>query len=265
MTFSPVTAEQTDWLIALLSEAGYEGFEEKEQALLAYIPSAAYNESQLAALASEMQLTYSVQHVEPINWNQQWESNFDPVTIDSFLHIRAAFHPPFGQATHELVITPKMSFGTGHHATTRLMASEMRQLDLNDKTVFDFGTGTGVLAILAEKMGASRVIAIDNDSWSLQNAAENIEANQCSRIELSEGAAPLPGVSADIIVANINLSILTEHMRALVRMVLPGGQLVLSGILEEDISTLLPVCEQEQLRLLSQQTLLGWSVLRLAY
>ena len=114
------------------------------------------------------------------NWNQVWESNFDPVIVDDFVAIRADFHEPVKGVSLEIIITPKMSFGTGHHATTYMMIEQMRELDFTGKSVFDFGTGTGVLAILAEKLGANKVIAVDNDEWSIENAEENFEKNNCT-------------------------------------------------------------------------------------
>jgi ribosomal protein L11 methyltransferase len=265
ITFSNLTAEQSDRLIAVLSEEGFEGFEEQEQTLLAYIAATSFDADRLAAVAEKERCSYVVSVVEATNWNQEWESNFSPVTIDSFLHIRADFHPVYGLTQHEIVITPKMSFGTGHHATTRLMVSEMSHLDLVDKAVFDFGTGTGVLAILAEKLGAQAVLAIDNDDWSLQNALENIQANQCSRIQLFAGDAPVLGDKMDVILANINLTILCEHMRGLVGMLKPEGQMLLSGILEQDRAALLAVCEQAGLRCLDSKQFAGWCLLRMAY
>ncbi len=131
-------------------------------------------------LTSSLQLSFSKTIIEETNWNQVWESNFDPVIVDDFVAVRAHFHEPIKNVQHEIVITPKMSFGTGHHATTYMMMQQMRELDFAGKNVFDFGTGTGVLAILAEKLGAQKVIAIDNDDWSIENADENVKRNNCT-------------------------------------------------------------------------------------
>ena len=130
------------------------------------------------------QIGFSETTIEETNWNQVWESSFEPVVVDDFVAVRADFHEPIKGIKHEIVITPKMSFGTGHHATTYMMLEQMGKLDFKDKRVLDFGTGTGVLAILAEKMGAKKIIAIDNDEWSIENANENIKRNNCVAVEL---------------------------------------------------------------------------------
>lgn len=138
-------------LIAQLSEEGFEGFEEKETELIAFIPEASYEKEKVQAIADTHEVSFSAIVIESQNWNAVWESNFDPVVVDDFVAVRAGFHEPVSGVELEIVITPKMSFGTGHHATTYMMMRQMRQLDFTGKKVFDFGTGTGVLAILAEK------------------------------------------------------------------------------------------------------------------
>ena len=265
LIFSPLTLEQSDMLIAALSEQGYDGFEETPSELRAYIPSAQFDIAVANEFANYHSVSIRINELQATNWNQQWESNFDPVTIESFLHIRAAFHPVWGQANHEIVITPKMSFGTGHHATTRLMATEMSKLQWDQKKVFDFGTGTGILAILAEKLGAGQIVAIDNDTWSIENAAENFGTNECKHIELHL-SEQLPDHSKfDIILANINTFIIKQYLFSLVKLLEPGGQLLLSGLLVEDMMELRSLCDQLQLRTLSAETLNGWGLLRVAY
>jgi len=238
ITFLSVIPEQVEVLIAWLAEAGYEGFEEREQMLLAYIPAQHFDPNRLADLARSVSVSYTIEESLATNWNAHWESNFEPVTMGSFLHIRASFHPPYSLAQHEIVITPKMSFGTGHHASTRLMAQAMASLDFQDKKVLDFGTGTGILAILAEKLGASRIVAIDDDEWSIQNAQENIAANHCNRIELIKQCHPRSAARFEFVLANINLSVICQHLTTLVQVLEPGGQMLLSGFLREDISAL---------------------------
>src|SRR5689334_11761207 len=172
--FTGINAEQSEILIAELSDAGYEGFEEGLNELKAYIPNENWNEAELIEVAERVGASWSKELIEETNWNQVWESNFQPVTVDEFVSIRAHFHEPVKGVKHEIIITPKMSFGTGHHATTSMMVRMMSQIDFHQKKVLDFGTGTGILAILAEKLGASEVVAIDNDDWSIENARENI-------------------------------------------------------------------------------------------
>jgi ribosomal protein L11 methyltransferase len=153
----PVTSQdQIDWLVAELAAAGYEGFEEQDHVLKAYIPEQYWNEEVLLEIAHRVGTTYKHEMIPETNWNAVWESNFEPVTVEKFAGIRAEFHPAFEGIKHEIVITPKMSFGTGHHATTWQMILQMQDINFKEKAVLDFGTGTGVLAILAEKLGAAR-------------------------------------------------------------------------------------------------------------
>src|SRR5205085_7037613 len=139
---------------------------------------------------------------------EEWEKNFERVIIDDFVAIRAPFHKPIQKVTHEIVITPKMSFGTGHHATTFMMIQQMQDVDFKNKKVLDFGTGTGILAILAEKLGATKITAIDNDEWSISNANENIKTNNCRNIQLLLSDSPMLSQKFDVILANINKSVI---------------------------------------------------------
>jgi ribosomal protein L11 methyltransferase len=220
--------------VAMLASFGFEGFEETETGLIANAERGLYVEEEVEEWLNEQGLVYDKIILEDQNWNALWESNFDPVLVDDFVHIRAHFHPPVAGVLNEILITPKMSFGTGHHATTRQMIQMMRDLPFSGKTVFDFGTGTGVLAILAEKLGASRVEAIDIDEWSITNAKENFDANHMEKILLRQSDNLEGVVPADIILANINKHIIISFLPELVRLLKPGGSLVLSGLLKED-------------------------------
>jgi ribosomal protein L11 methyltransferase len=226
--------EQKELMIALLAEEGCEGFEEEESLIRAYIPEADFNKESIDELFHQNNIRYSLSVIKEQNWNSVWESQFEPVLIDDFAAIRAVFHEPIPQVKFEIVITPKMSFGTGHHATTYMMITEMAKLDFTGKRVFDFGTGTGVLAILAEKMGATDIIGIDNDNWSIVNAEENIAANQCTHIRILQKEEADLGQTFDIILANINKHILLANMPVLAKQLVLGGTLSLSGLLEED-------------------------------
>ncbi len=234
VSFASLEPEQADILIARLAEAGYEGFEEKEKELKAFISEEFFDKEFLQELAYKYQLTFTTQIIPEQNWNQLWESNFQPVVVDDFIAVRADFHEPIAGVEHEVVITPKMSFGTGHHATTFMMMQQMRAINFTDKKVFDFGTGTAVLAILAEKLGAANVIAVDNDEWSIANAAENLQRNNCAVVELRKADTALLNDSFDIILANINKNVILDNFPALVQQLEPGGILLLSGLLKED-------------------------------
>lgn len=222
-------------LIALMGELGYEGFEQEEGMLQAFITEEGFDTAVLEEVLGGLGLTYTERRLEERNWNEEWEKNFQPVVVDDFCAIRAHFHGPIPGVGHELVITPKMSFGTGHHATTFMMIQAMRGLDLRGKRVLDFGTGTGVLAILAERLGAAEVVAIDNDDWSIENARENVEENHCHRITVlkKDAVAELSG-PFDVILANINKYVILAQLPALGQHLWHGGVILLSGLLEDD-------------------------------
>jgi len=229
------TMEWQEVLIALLSEIGYEGFEQEDDLLRAYVSEEQWDQAALEALLDRWDLGYEEQRLAERNWNEEWEKNFQPVVVDDFCAIRAHFHAPIAGVEQELVITPKMSFGTGHHATTFMMVQAMRGIVFRGKRVLDFGTGTGVLAILAERLGAESVLAIDNDDWSIANAEENIEANGCSRVKLRkvDNLTALPE-QFDIVLANINKHVILAEMAQMGQHLGEGGVILLSGLLDND-------------------------------
>ena len=234
ITFKGVTEPISELLIAELADFGYDGFLEEGDELKTYIETPQFYEGIIAEWASKLGITYSKGTLKEQNWNAAWEKSFEPVVIGKQIAIRASFHEPLPDVEREIVITPKMSFGTGHHATTYLMVKAMLDLSFDQKTVLDFGTGTGILSILAEMKGAKHILAIDNDEWSMDNARENVQANACRNIQL-ELRDTLPfGRKYDVILANINRHILLEHADSLVNSVEKGGSLFLSGILTED-------------------------------
>lgn len=225
----------SDLLIAQLSVLGFEGFEEAENSLAAYIEESKLSKREVTELMKEYNLPYSIESIPPTNWNQIWEESFQPVCIGNFVAVRANFHPPFQNIEHEIVITPKMSFGTGHHATTYLMLEAMRAIDFSKKAVLDFGTGTGILAILAEKLGAASITAIDIDEWSIDNATENSRENGCRKIKLIQQDHPKTGEGKfDVILANINKNIIINNLKELISQLNTGGILLLSGLLVTD-------------------------------
>jgi len=233
-------SETRELLIAALSEHGVEGFEEEETSLKAFVSEEDYQAVAIAEILQEFGLTSKLETIEPTNWNAKWEADFEPVLINDFCTIRAHFHSLPLATKHEVIITPKMSFGTGHHATTHLMVEQMQHIDFKDKIVFDFGTGTGVLAILAEILGAAEVVAIDNDEWSYENTKENIGLNHCHNIVVSMDSIEDVQKTFDIILANINRHILLAYMPNMFAMLHSGGILLMSGLLVEDETM---VCE----------------------
>jgi ribosomal protein L11 methyltransferase len=265
ITFSPVSTEQAEMLIALLSEAGFDGFEEEANVLKAFVPAAQFQEGDVKDIAVRMQVPFEMLEVAQRNWNEVWESSFEPVVVEDFVAVRAAFHESVRGVMHEIIITPKMSFGTGHHATTWLMMQEMRAIDFNGQTVLDFGTGTGVLAILAEKMGATSVTAIDNDEWSITNARENIERNEARSITLLNAGSAEVNERFGVILANINKNVILDNFGLIRQRLLPGGTLLLSGLLVADLADIREVAGQLGLRVLHHVEKHNWLLLRLSY
>lgn len=229
-------------IIAGLAEIGYEGFEETDTALKAYISEGKFSEIDLNILLDTYSVIASKSIIQKQNWNQIWESNFEPVQVENFVGIRAFFHQPFTGVEHEIVITPKMSFGTGHHATTYMVMQLMRELDFSMRSVFDFGTGTGILAILAERLGANRILAVDNDDWCIENASENISINNCKYIDIQKIDILKLDQQFNIILANINRNIILDNIHELHAGLSPGGQLLLSGLLKEDETEITDAC-----------------------
>ncbi len=243
LIFDVQSDEQSAVLIALLEQGGFEGFEEGEK-LKAFIPEAAFDQTVLDAVMQTIPVTYSSRLIAPQNWNAQWESSFEPVQVGNFALIRAGFHQPVPGVQFDIVITPKMSFGTGHHATTFLVMQQMEEIAMQGSSVLDFGTGTGVLAILAKKMGASKVVAVDNDEWSIVNARENIDANGCSDISLIQ-AGSIAGLGAfNLVLANINRNVLLDAMDAIAEASKPGATVVLSGFMEPDCEMIMEAAEK---------------------
>ncbi len=247
--------EQQELLISELSDLGANGFEQTEMHLLAYFNEADFLSYDVNKLLEGYNA--NVQTIVQQNWNAVWESNFQPVVVDDFCAVRAHFHEPVAGVQHEIIITPKMSFGTGHHATTWMMMQQMRGIDFRDKKVFDFGTGTGILAILAEKLGANSVIAIDNDEWSISNGAENLAQNGCSRIQL-QFASTVPQDQFDIILANINRNVILMHLNAIVKALAPQGCILFSGLLASDEQDIVSACRAEGLAVRNQQLRNNW-------
>ena len=245
-------------LIAQLSELGFEGFEEEPSYIHAFIDEKKIFADDLEKIISANGLVYTKKYLPKKNWNEEWEKNFEPVIIGDFCAIRAFFHAPIADAKHEIIITPKMSFGTGHHATTYLMVKATGAIDFKNKTVLDFGTGTGILAILAAKCGANKVVGIDNDDWSIENAMENIKENDCSKISVQKDDSIAQTGVFDIILANINKNIILEHFNSFKQHLLAGGVLILSGLLSEDLADIEAEADKNRFRILSKLEKENW-------
>lgn len=247
----PAPAELKDILVAQLADTGYEGFEETADSLVAYIPEQLYDEGILLGIIGSHGLDYTKEHIAQANWNAVWESNFQPVLVGRFCGIRAGFHAPLeGRVQHEIVITPKMSFGTGHHATTYSVITLMEEIDFTGRKVFDFGTGTGILAILADKLGAARTDGIDNDTWAVENALENTANNEARAVRIwqADSLEAVEDAGYDVVLANINRNILLANMGHMKRILKNHGLLILSGILQEDESVIVQAAAAAGLR-----------------
>lgn len=228
---------ERDWLVSILADYGFEGFEETMTSLKAFIPNNLIPEKGIPAILEEndfRDMQFEATEIAETNWNEEWEKNFEPVTIADKVGIRAPFHAALN-TPFEIVIEPKMSFGTGHHATTALMVELMLDMDLDNLSVLDFGSGTGVLAIMAEKLKAAKIVAIDNEEWAYKNCIENTERNGCVNIECLHGDDTYVFAEKfDVILANINRNVILANAGSWAKLLQPKGKMLVSGILLSD-------------------------------
>lgn len=246
---------QKDLLIQDLAFLGFDSFEDREQGFAAYIPEAQFDEGSLNSLlfnqSPHFEVDYVYREIKQENWNAVWESNFQPIVIDKRVYVRASFHPVRPAYPLEIVIDPKMAFGTGHHQTTSMMIRLMLELDFKHQRVLDMGCGTGILSILAAKLGADEVMAIDNDPVCEASTQENVSINSVNEVYSFCGSTDLiRDKKFGIVLANINRNILLDHLEAYKDSLLPGGHLLMSGFYEGDDLNML----------VSQATLLGLMV-----
>ncbi len=234
-------------VVTYLSDLEYESFTESQSNLSAYIQESLFDEEKLTFLEEFKAHIkgYSHKVIQDRNWNEEWEKNFDPVYVGEELAILAPFHDANTPHQLKIFIKPQMSFGTGHHETTWLASKRLLSLDMKGKTVLDMGTGTGILAILAEKLGADKVFAPDIDEWSYHNAIENCDLNNCSKIEVALGTDQLiKNKRFDIIIANINKNILIQQFGSYSEAIHEGGTLLISGFFKTDVSELVEVASK---------------------
>ena len=263
-TFGKIEDYQKDLLINDLAESGFNTFEDTDTGFSAFIEFDLYSQISLTAVLSkfedEFTYTYTVEEIEGQNWNEEWEKNFQPLIIGDQCYVRATFHPAQPQYAYEIVIDPKMAFGTGHHQTTTMMMQYVLQANLAGKRVLDMGCGTGILAILAAKRGASTLVAIDYDDVCYQSTLENTALNNIHNIEaICGGKEVIPATSFDVILANINRNILLDQIPAYANVLVNGGHIFFSGFYESpDLDLIKEACKEFNMFYKDHQKIDDW-------
>jgi len=265
ITLIPNTEVSRDILSALLAEIGFESFTESETGLNAFISEKLFSEEKIAEIIENFPLPdtnieYRIEYIKSQDWNEEWEKNFfQPIIIDDKVVIHSSFHKDIPLFEYDIVIDPKMAFGTGHHSTTSLMVSYLLELVLENKSFLDMGCGTAVLAILAKMKGASPITAIDIDEWAYENSIENIQLNKTPEIEVKLGDASLLGTeSYDVIFANINRNILLVDIPTYVQCMHSNSSLFMSGFYLEDMDVIIEKCKEHQLDFISHKEKNNW-------
>ncbi len=263
--FDPFNTEFIELLSALLDIHNFDGIFEDEKGVIAYIHEEKMPENILPDIQSKLfelgcELSWKIKDIPKQNWNEIWESNFEPITIRDQCVIRAPFHGEIAAYRYQILIEPKMSFGTGHHQTTRLMIEHMLEMDFKDRTVLDMGCGTGVLGILAKLKKALKVVAVDIDTWAVENAKENVDRNIPGQMTvLHGGTETVLNESFDIILANINRNVLLEQIKYYSEILKPTGILLLSGIFTSDIPSVRAETEKFSFNFIKTSELDEWA------
>ena len=264
--------EARDILVAELSYLGYETFQESEFGISAYISKDQYEEKVYEEIYCVKNMIFGKVQFDHVlfkekNWNEYWEKNFQPVIIDDKLLIKAPFHEIQEKYEYVIVLEPKMSFGTGHHPTTRVMLSAMIEMDLSEKDILDIGCGTGILSIFAGLKSANRIIGIDNNDWAYRNALENIQLNNVPDVTINEGDIHSVELNQkyDVILANINRNVILQEMSSFLNFLKPGGSILFSGILKENFPEVHEEAMKNNLLLIERQEFKDWLMLKYAF
>lgn len=258
--------EYREILIAELSEIGFDAFLETEEGFECYFPTDSFSSAPFQAIIDRYRipahLCYQESTTQKVNWNEEWEKNYDPIEVEDLVYVRASFHPSRADFRHEIVINPKMSFGTGHHATTYQMLKLQHQIDHRDKRILDIGSGTGILAIMGFLLGASSIEAFDIDDWCVENGNENFQLNKVpATMQLGTIRAVKPKGSFDILLANINKNILLDELPLYAPLLKSGGYLLMSGFYEEDSQELIQKCSTLNLSVVQESSRNTWVAL----
>ncbi|WP_430816023.1 50S ribosomal protein L11 methyltransferase [Carboxylicivirga sp. RSCT41] len=266
VTVMPVNQIANELLMAQMGEMGFESFEENDKGFNAYIPSNQYDSESVSAIVCPLEgieLSFQSEVIADQNWNDEWEKNFfQPIVIANKCVIRSSFHKIEHNAEHEIIIDPRMSFGTGHHETTGLIVQYILESDVKDLNVLDMGCGTAILGMLCSKKGAAKVTGIDIDEWAYNNALENIKLNNIANMDVLLGGADLLNEQQyDLILANINRNILLNDMDKYAAVLKPGGHILFSGFYSEDVDSIDNIARKHNLELKSQKTDNNWTAL----
>jgi ribosomal protein L11 methyltransferase len=261
-----VSGEQRDWVLAYLEPMPFNGFEETEDCLVAYLSAVQENPelyNQLDDLSARFGLEWHTERIPYTNWNARWEADFQPVRVGAFAGVRATFHAPLEGVVHELVIQPRMAFGTGHHATTYMMMAAMENMPWADQRVLDYGCGTGILAILAARLGATEVHGVDIEEEAYENSIDNARVNGAEGIHVYLG--DLEAVPSELtfgtVLANINRNVILDSLPALYDRLEPAGRLLVSGILTDDRTVVLEKAQQSGFSLMREAMREQWLLL----
>ncbi len=263
-SFKAIEEYQQDLLIAELADIGFNTFEDAAEGFVGFIDFSAFNEDALIAVLKSFegafQYSYVVSEIEGRNWNEEWEKNFEPLIIDEQCYVRATFHEAKPQYKYEIIIDPKMAFGTGHHQTTTMMMQYILETDVEDKDILDMGCGTAILAILAAKKGASKLLAIDNDEVCYQSSIENAALNGIHNlVAICGGKEVIPDTTFDIILANINRNILLDQIPVYANVLKPGGSIFFSGFYESpDLEMIKKACQPFGMKYVDHKKIGEW-------
>ncbi|MEP1033968.1 50S ribosomal protein L11 methyltransferase [Ekhidna sp.] len=257
------STELIDVLIAELFEAKFDSFQELDDGFEGSCEQSQFDEKQVKEIFNNYSnVSFLIKEQEKINWNEEWEKNYNPIIVGNKCIVRASFHDPQPQFEYEIIVTPKMSFGTGHHATTYQVLDYQMTIDHTEKKVLDVGTGTGILAIMAHKRGASTLAATDIDQWCIENSEENFALNEVKDVRLVLGQiSEVDQSDFDIIIANINKNVLIDQIGEYAKRLVDGGQLILSGFYEDDIEDLEAESAKHGLKKIKSTTRNKWAML----